>query len=172
MHQGTVSGRAWLLCARYAQLKHTYIILIEESDTMKMEQLSIFLENKSGRLTEVTGILGAAGINLLALTIADNSDFGTLRCIVSDTTKAVQVLKDAHFAVKRTQVVAFTCKNVPGSLAEVMKHISRAGILIEYMYSFAWDEKSIVVLRPSDIEVCVALLDTLPGIALLANNRF
>jgi hypothetical protein len=139
---------------------------------MKMEQLSIFLENKSGRLTEVTSILGGAGINLLAMTIADNSDFGTLRCIVSDTARAVQVLKDAHFAVKRTQVVAFTCKNVPGSLAEVMKHISHAGILIEYMYSFAWDEKSIVVLRPSDIEVCVALLDTLPGIALLANNRF
>jgi hypothetical protein len=139
---------------------------------MKMEQLSIFLENKSGRLTEVTGILGRAGINLLAMTIADNSDFGTLRCIVSDTGKAVKVLRDAHFAVKRTLVVAFTCENKPGSLAEVMKYISKAGILIEYMYSFAWDEKAIIVLCPSDLEACVALLDTVPGVALLANNRF
>ena len=67
---------------------------------MLAKQLSVFLENKSGRLTEVTDVLGGAGINLSALSIADNSDFGILRCIVSDPDKAYQVLKAAHFAVK------------------------------------------------------------------------
>ena len=64
---------------------------------MKAKQLSVFLENKSGRLTEVTEALGAAGINLSAMSIADNSDFGILRCIVSDPDKAYKVLKEAHF---------------------------------------------------------------------------
>ena len=72
---------------------------------MKTKQLSIFLENKSGRLTEVTEVLGKAGVNLSAMSIADNSDFGILRCIVSDPDKAYQVLKEAHFAVKITDVV-------------------------------------------------------------------
>ena len=103
---------------------------------MKTKQLSIFLENKSGRLTEVTEVLGAAGINLSAMSIADNSDFGILRCIVSDPDKAYQVLKEAHFAVKITDVIGFVCPNTSGSLAIVLKHLSQNGIFIEYMYSF------------------------------------
>ena len=79
---------------------------------MKTKQLSIFLENKSGRLTEVTEVLGKAGVNLSAMSIADNSDFGILRCIVSDPDKAYQVLKKAHFAVKITDVIGFVCPNV------------------------------------------------------------
>ena len=78
---------------------------------MKAKQLSVFLENKSGRLTEVTEALGAAGINLSAMSIADNSDFGILRCIVSDPEKAYKVLKEAHFAVKITDVIGFVCPN-------------------------------------------------------------
>ena len=89
---------------------------------MKAKQLSVFLENKSGRLTEVTEALGAAGINLSAMSIADNSDFGILRCIVSDPDKAYQVLKAAHFAVKITDVIGFVCPNTSGSLSVVLKH--------------------------------------------------
>ena len=104
---------------------------------MRAKQLSIFLENKSGRLTEVTEALGRAGVNLSAMSIADNSDFGILRCIVSDPDKAYRVLKDEHFAVKITDVIGFTCPNTSGSLAVVLKYLSDRGVFIEYMYSFA-----------------------------------
>jgi hypothetical protein len=125
---------------------------------MKAKQLSIFLENKSGRLTEVTDALGAAGINLSAMSIADNSDFGILRCIVSDPDKAYQVLKEQHFAVKITDVIGFTCPNTSGSLAVVLKYLSENGIFIEYMYSFANGNVAHVVIRPSDIEACDKVL--------------
>ena len=125
---------------------------------MKAKQLSVFLENKSGRLTEVTDVLGAAGINLSAMSIADNSDFGILRCIVSDPDRAYQVLKEAHFAVKITDVIGFVCPNVSGALATVMMHLAAAGIFIEYMYSFANGNVAHVVIRPSDLEACERVL--------------
>ena len=101
---------------------------------MLAKQLSVFLENKSGRLTEVTDVLGNAGVNLSAMSIADNSDFGILRCIVSDPDKAYQVLKASHFAVKMTDVIGFVCPHPSGSLAKVLKHLSDIGVFIEYMY--------------------------------------
>ncbi|MCR4583298.1 MAG: amino acid-binding protein [Prevotella sp.] len=125
---------------------------------MKAKQLSIFLENKSGRLTEVTDVLGTAGINLSALSIADNSDFGILRCIVSDPDKAYRVLKDARFTVKITDVIGFVCPNTSGSLALVLKHLSDNGVFIEYMYSFANGEVAHVVIRPSDLDACERVL--------------
>ena len=125
---------------------------------MKAKQLSVFLENKSGRLTEVTEALGNAGINLSAMSIADNSDFGILRCIVSDPDKAYQVLKEAHFAVKITDVIGFVCPNVSGSLAVVLKELSAKGIFIEYMDSLANGNVAHVVIRPSDLEACEQVL--------------
>ena len=125
---------------------------------MKAKQLSIFLENKSGRLTEVTEVLGKAGINLSAMSIADNSDFGILRCIVSDPDAAYKVLKEAHFAVKITDVIGFTCPNVSSSLAVVMKHLADKGVFIEYMYSFANGNVAHVVIRPTDLEACERIL--------------
>ena len=83
---------------------------------MVAKQLSIFLENKSGRLTEVTEVLAKEGINLSALCIAENADFGILRGIVSDPDKAYKALKDNHFAVNVTEVVGINCPNVPGAL--------------------------------------------------------
>ena len=125
---------------------------------MKTKQLSIFLENKSGRLTEVTDALGSAGINLSAMSIADNSDFGILRCIVSDPDKAYQVLKEAHFAVKITDVIGFVCPNTSGSLAVVLRHLSASGVFIEYMYSFANGDGAHVIIRPSDLDACEKIL--------------
>ena len=125
---------------------------------MLAKQLSVFLENKSGRLTEVTEVLGSAGINLSAMSIADNSDFGILRCIVSDPDKAYQVLKAAHFAVKITDVIGFTCPNVSGSLAKVLQHLSNSGGFIEYRYSFANGDVATVVIRPTDLENCERIL--------------
>jgi hypothetical protein len=127
---------------------------------MLAKQLSIFLENKSGRLTEVTEVLGKAGVNLSAMSIADNSDFGILRCIVSNPDLGYKVLKDAHFTVKLTDVIGFTCPNTPGSLAVVLKCLSDAGVFIEYMYSFSNGDSANVVIRPSDLKLCDQILES------------
>ncbi len=105
--------------------------------SMVAKQLCIFLENKSGCLTEVTEVLALEGINLSALSIAENADFGILRGIVSEPDKACKALKDRHFAVHITDVIGIRCPNLPGSLSRVLRHLSDEGVFIEYMYSFA-----------------------------------
>ncbi len=139
---------------------------------MKTKQLSIFLENKAGRLTEVTDVLGAAGINLSAMSIADNSDFGILRCIVSDPDKAYKVLKEQHFAVKITDVIGFVCPNTSGSLAIVLKHLSANGVFIEYMYSFANGDVATVVIRPTDLDACEKILADKKVELMAANDLY
>ena len=127
---------------------------------MLAKQLSIFLENKSGRLTEVTEVLGRAEVNLSAMSIADNSDFGILRCIVSDPELGYKVLKENNFAVKMTDVIGFTCPNTPGSLSIVLKCLSDAGVFIEYMYSFSNGDSANVIIRPSDLKLCDQILQS------------
>ena len=139
---------------------------------MTAKQLSVFLENKSGRLTEVTEVLGNAGVNLSAMSIADNSDFGILRCIVSDPDKAYQVLKEAHFAVKLTDVVGFVCPNYSGALAVVLKELSAKGVFIEYMYSFANGNVAHVVIRPSDFEACEKVLTDMKVDLMAASDLY
>src|SRR5574344_611783 len=107
---------------------------------MVAKQLSVFLENKSGRLTEVTQVLGQSGV------------------IVSDPDKAYKVLKDAHFAVKVTDVIGFSCPNTSGSLSTVLKYLSDSGVFIEYMYSFANGVSANVIIRPTNIEFCEKIL--------------
>lgn len=136
---------------------------------MVAKQLSIFLENKPGRLTEVTQVLGKEEINLSALCIAENADFGILRGVVSEPERAYKVLKEHHFAVSITDVIGFSCPNIPGSLAQVMEYLSDAGIFIEYMYSFANGNVANVIIRPSDLDACVKAL-TEKRVDLLAAN--
>ena len=125
---------------------------------MVAKQLSIFLENKSGRLTEVTEVLAKEGVNLSALCIAENADFGILRGIVSEPDKAYKVLKDNHLAVNVTDVVGISCPNIPGSLAKVLRCLSDEGEFIEYMYSFANGQTANVIIRPNDMENCIRVL--------------
>ncbi|WP_071146489.1 amino acid-binding protein [Bacteroides ihuae] len=125
---------------------------------MVAKQLSIFLENKQGRLTEVTKVLGEKGINLSALCIAENADFGILRGIVSDPDKAYKILKDNHFAVSITDVVGINCPNIPGALAKVLDYLSESGVFIEYMYSFANNGSANVIIRPNDMANCIRIL--------------
>ena len=139
---------------------------------MLAKQLSIFLENKSGRLTEVTEVLGKAGVNLTAMSIADNSDFGILRCLVSDPEKAYKELKGAHFTVRLTDVIGFTCPNTPGSLSLVLKYLSDAGVFIEYMYSFSNGDVAHVVIRPSNLEVCEQILESKKVDLLAASDLY
>ena len=125
---------------------------------MLAKQLSIFLENKKGRFTEVARILGEAGINMTAFTVAENSDFGILRLIVSDTEKAIQVLRDKLYGVSIADVVCLRCPNIPGSLAKAMEIITANGIFVEYMYAFSEGETANVIIRPDNLEKCVQVL--------------
>lgn len=103
---------------------------------MKVEQISIFIENKSGRLAEITRVLGEAGINIRALSLADTSDFGILRLIVNDVEKAKLVLKDKGFTVSKTEVVAVEVPDQPGGLSNILQVLDREKINVEYMYAF------------------------------------
>ena len=126
---------------------------------MIAKQVSVFLENKSGRLNEVTQILGDAGINISAFTIADTSDFGILRLIVSDPDKAFKVLKENLFSVRITEVVLAKSKNEAGSLADLLQLLSKGGVFIEYMYAFSMeDQTATIVIRSTNIDKCVQLL--------------
>lgn len=103
---------------------------------MKVEQLSIFLENKAGRLAEVTKTLKDANINIRALSLADTSDFGILRLIVDDTARAEAILKEAGFTVGRTAVVAVVVDDNPGGLHTILEILSEYAVNVEYMYAF------------------------------------
>lgn len=125
---------------------------------MIIKQLSVFLENKSGRLTEVTEILGEACINISALSIADTSEYGILRMVVSDPDKAWQVLKNAAFSVSLTDVVCLSTPNEAGSLAKALRILSLEKISVEYMYAFSMGEKALVVIRTENIQKCIDTL--------------
>jgi hypothetical protein len=116
---------------------------------MKVEQISIFLENKPGTLESATRTLRDANINIRALSLADTSDFGVLRLIVNDVEKAKQVLKDAGFTVGRTSVVAVEVPDRPGGLHSILEALSRENINVEYMYAFVErsGENAIIIFR-------------------------
>jgi hypothetical protein len=103
---------------------------------MRAEQISVFLENKAGRLCEVTGVLAEAQINIRALALADTSDFGVLRLIVDDSEKAQEVLKTAGFTVGKTNVLAVEVPDRPGGLHEILDLLQNHRINVEYMYAF------------------------------------
>lgn len=103
---------------------------------MKVEQISIFIENKSGRLAEITRILGDAGINIRALSLADTSDFGILRLIVDNVETAKTVLKEKGFTVSKTEVVAVEVPDRPGGLSSLLQTLDANQINVEYMYAF------------------------------------
>ncbi|HOB86599.1 MAG TPA: ACT domain-containing protein [Bacillota bacterium] len=101
-----------------------------------VKQISVFLENKCGRLVRVTQVLGEAGINIRALSIADTSDFGILRLIVDKPDLACQVLREKGFMASETEVIAVEVPDKPGGLAQILTYLEEAQINIEYLYSF------------------------------------
>src|SRR5512135_49436 len=113
---------------------------------MKVEQISIFLENKSGRLAEVATVLAGASINIRALSLADTTDFGILRLIVNDTERAKQVLKDNGFTVGKTEVIAVEVPDRPGGLAHILKIIQAEDINVEYMYAFVQKTVNAIII--------------------------
>lgn len=120
-----------------------------------IKQLSVFIENKPGRLAEVTGYLAEANINIHALCIADTTDFGILRLIVENADAAKKVLKEHGLTVKTTDVVGVSLTHKPGSLSGVLYELDKADVSIEYMYAFTSRSKeydAIVVFCLADQE--------------------
>lgn len=118
------------------------------------KQISIFLENKEGRLAHVTRILGEAGINIRALSIADTSDFGILRIIVNDPYKTFQVLHEAGFTVSETEVLAVQVPDTPGGLADVLEQLSQENLNIEYLYAVlgSSSDQALIIFKVEDNE--------------------
>ncbi len=127
---------------------------------MKVEQISIFLENKAGRLAEVTRVLAESGVNIRALSLADTSDFGILRLIVTDIERAKAVLKENDFTVGRTTVVAVEVPDAPGGLHSILGLLSSNGVNVEYMYAFVHQtgESAVLIFRFDRTDQAIELL--------------
>ncbi|MEW6220120.1 MAG: ACT domain-containing protein [Thermodesulfobacteriota bacterium] len=139
---------------------------------MKVEQIAVFLENKSGRLAEVTAVLAAAGINIRALSLADTADFGILRLIVDRTEEAKETLRREGFTVGKTEVVAVEVADRPGGLAHILALMDEAGINVEYMYAFVQKsgEHAILIFRFDNIDAAIAGL-TRGGVRILSGEE-
>ncbi len=120
----------------------------------RIRQISVFIENRPGRLVEVVDILGKNSINLKALSLADSSDFGIARLIVKGTDDAVKVLKENGFTVSVTNILACLIDDKPGALANILTLLAKNDINIEYMYGFASpiQNKAVMVFKLSDID--------------------
>ncbi|MCE1274555.1 MAG: ACT domain-containing protein [Chlorobiales bacterium] len=126
---------------------------------MIIKQLSVFLENRAGRLTELTGILADNDINISAFSIADTTDFGILRVITGKPELAEKVLKENGFAVKITDVIGMIMPNKPGSLHKALQILTDNGISIEYMYAFAsGDGQATAVIRTDTPQKAIEVL--------------
>jgi len=127
---------------------------------MKVEQISIFIENKSGRLAEVSRILGEAKVNIRALSLADTSDFGILRLIVDNTDQALQVLKAHSFTVNKTEVIGVEVPDQPGGLCSILEVLDQNQINVEYMYAFV--ERSggnaVIIFRFDNVDEAIRVL--------------
>ena len=128
---------------------------------MLIKQISVFLENKSGRLAEVTRVLGDNKIDISALSIADTTDFGILRIIVNRPEEAVGILKENDFTVSCTDVIAISVQDKPGGLAAALDVLDKGGSIgIEYMYAFVGkaENEALVILKTSDNDRAVTVL--------------
>jgi hypothetical protein len=135
---------------------------------MQVSQISIFIENRSGRLAAITSFLGKAGINIRALSLADTSDFGILRLIVDKPKEACLLLKEQGFTYSLTDVVAVEVPDRPGGLASVLNLLHAGGINVEYMYGFVEKsaDKAVLVFRFDDVAAAVKRL-TSGGVKVL-----
>jgi hypothetical protein len=139
---------------------------------MHVEQISVFLENRSGRLAEITGVLARGGVNIRALSIADTADFGILRLIVDQPEAATHALKEAGFTVAKTEMVALEIPDRPGGLWGVLRTLDQAGINVEYMYAFVEKsgENAVVMFRFDEQDRAVEAL-TAAGVRVLSGQE-
>lgn len=127
--------------------------------TVNVKQLSVFIENKTGRVSEITDVLGRNGLNIRGFSVSDTADFGIVRLIVDDPDRGQAVLQEAGFTVKPSEVLCINLPDHPGGLAGVLKVVSDAGVNIEYVYSLI---STFVVINVADIDRALSLLEGQP----------
>ncbi len=139
---------------------------------MLVEQIAVFLENKSGRLAEITRILAENGINIRALSVADTADFGILRLIVDKVDQAKEVLRAGGFTVGKTDVIAVEVPDRTGGLAGVLKVAREAGLNVEYMYAFVNKSgaNAVLIFRFDDMGKAIEVMQT-NGLAMLTGAQ-
>ncbi|MBR2046926.1 MAG: amino acid-binding protein [Agathobacter sp.] len=138
---------------------------------MFLNQISVFLENKTGRLDEVLETLKVSNINILSLSLADTSDYGLLRMIVSDSEKCKASLREAGFSAHLTPVIAVKLSHKVGQLQSILAELDKAGMNIEYMYAMATgNNDASIVIRTADVEATAQVLEKL-GVELVRNSE-
>jgi len=127
---------------------------------MKITQISVFLENRKGRLYDVCSLLGSYGVNIRALTVAETESFGVLRIVVDHSDVAIRVLRETQFVANFTDVVAIEVPDQPGGLASILKLLSEHDVNIEYMYGFVekFSDKALLVMRFEDTDLAQQIL--------------
>lgn len=129
------------------------------SDRKVVKQLSVFIANEAGRVSEVTGLLGDAGINIRGFSVSDTADYGILRLVVDKPSEAHAALKSAGFTVREDEVICIDLPDEPGGLARVLRVVSEAGVNIEYVYSLI---STFVVINVGDADRALHLLGDRP----------
>jgi len=148
------------------------LIIEKNNTTMIIQQLSVFIEDKTGRLTEMTRILAESNINISAFCIADADDYGIVRMIVSNPELAKEVLKKNNFSVNITEVVCLITPHEPGGLYKALEILSAHQVSIDYMYAFAIDKGATVVIRSTSNNEVIALLQEHKMELLKANDIY
>ncbi|NDV47155.1 acetolactate synthase [Paludibacter sp. 221] len=126
---------------------------------MTIRQLSVFLENKTGYLNEMLAQLAKYNINIIALTVADTSEYGIVRMIVSDPEKALDILREGQFTVRMHDILSLEMDAAPGSLSKILNLFTEADICIEYVYAFSFGSKSIVVFRTNNRDKAIEIIN-------------
>jgi hypothetical protein len=139
---------------------------------MTLDQISVFVENRPGRLAEITEILAEAGTDIRAMSIADTQDFGILRLIVNGPDKAVRALKNHDCTVSVTPVLAVEISDKPGGLASVLRVLADGNVNVEYLYAFISrkENNAYVIFRVEDNESAIAVLGA-KGISIVDSNQ-
>ena len=127
---------------------------------MRIKQISVFLENRQGRLYDVCSLLGGNDINIRALTIAETESFGVLRIVVDKSDAAIKLLRDNQFVANFTDVIAIEVPDKPGGLASILKVLAENDVNIEYMYGFVekFSDKALLVMRFEDTDFAQQIL--------------
>lgn len=137
---------------------------------MLVKQIAVFLENRKGRIHELTSVLANAGIDIVTMSIADTTDFGILRAITRDNEGALKALKEAGFAATTNDLIGITVQDKPGGLNKALKFFDENDIDIEYLYSFARANcKAIILIKVQDIDRALKIIQD-NGIELLSND--
>lgn len=137
-----------------------------------IKQISLFVENKPGRMTKVSKTLSDAGVNIRALTVAEAGDFGVIRMVVDDPEKGYKVLHDNGFTVSETEVLAVEMKDIPGGLYEIVNTLGESGVNVDYAYAFVTTkaERAMLIIRVDNLEKARRVL-TDAGIKLATKDE-